>query len=441
MICTMGSFLSSTIVTVAVPALAAHFGLSQDRVQWVSAGFMVAMIPALSITPWLLARFGLRRTCEAAIVLLMAGGVIGGFSGSFELLVAMRALEGIAAGILQPLPNIVIMRAFPANEQGRAMGIYGLGVVFAPASGPVVGGFLVEQFGWRSILFVVVPFCLAALWLTRRYLPLVSALAEASKPLDWKGLALVSASSVVFLNALAGLKAADSATPWVLLALGVCGFAAFVAYCTRAAEPLLKMGLFLHRPFAVGALVSFLFGVVIFGSTYLMPVFFQMALDYTPSRAGFVILPAGVMLALSISASGRLADRYPAPPLVVAGIALILLSMLLLAFVTPASAFAAVIAWAALGRIGMGVTFPALTIGCVRGLASRDLSMAFSMNNFIRQLGGAVGVSAAGALIDWRLEAHSGGAVAAFRDCFLVLAALCMPALVAAWYLKERAPK
>ena len=114
-------------------------------------------------TPWLLERYGYRHTYSGAVLLLMAGGIVGGLSQWFELVLAMRVAEGLAAGVLQPIPAIIILHAFGAGEQGKAMGIFGFGVVLAPALGPSVGGVLVEWFGWRSIFFVVVPFCVVAL--------------------------------------------------------------------------------------------------------------------------------------------------------------------------------------------------------------------------------------------------------------------------------------
>lgn len=120
---------------------------------------------------WLLLLYSLRRIYTGAILLLLWGGIVGGFSLNYPMLLAMRVAEGLAAGILQPIPSIVVLRFFEHSEQGKAMGIFGFGVMLVPALGPSVGGFLVKQFGWRSIFFVVLPFCLLVLALIRRFLP------------------------------------------------------------------------------------------------------------------------------------------------------------------------------------------------------------------------------------------------------------------------------
>lgn len=151
MIGTMASVMSSTIVNVAIPDMSQHFALGQDRAHWVSSGFMAAMTVSMLTTPWLLARFGYRQTYLICMWLLLLGGIGGGFSNHFGLVLVARACEGLAAGVVQPIPAIIILRAFAQNEQGRASGIFGMGVVLAPAIGPSIGGVLVDWFGWRSI--------------------------------------------------------------------------------------------------------------------------------------------------------------------------------------------------------------------------------------------------------------------------------------------------
>ena len=201
MVGSVAAIMSSTIINVAVPDLSRHFVIGQERAQWVASGFMMAMTVAMLTTPWMLGRFGYRRTYGGTMVLLLTGGVVGGFANSFELVLAARVAEGLAAGVVQPIPAIVIMRAFAPHEQGRAMGIFGTGVVLAPAMGPSLGGVLVDLFGWRSIFFMVVPFCLASCGCRRGYVPTsapggASASRDAST-MDWPSLLLAGAGTAV----------------------------------------------------------------------------------------------------------------------------------------------------------------------------------------------------------------------------------------------------
>lgn len=445
----MAAILSSTIVYVAVPELSRQFNVGQERVQWVSSAFMISLTLSMLLTPWLLLRYGLRVTYLTATILLMVGGIGCGLSGNFAVLITMRVIEGVASGVLQPIPGIVIMKAFPPDKQGRAMGIFGLGVALVPALGPVFGGVLLEYLGWRWIFFVVVPFCLVSIVMVQRYLGADPTVTQDDKPLDWIGLAWVAFATVAILNGLTDLDDPSSAA-WWQLGLGFAALAAFVPYQLRAREPLLQLKVFIHRQVSVGALVAFLYGFGIFGVGYLLPVFLQVALQYSPSQAGLMQLPAGIALAIAIPLSGRLADRRPAHHMVAAGSALLVFSIAIMASVGLQTSFMLAAAWIMLGRIGLGVMSPALSIGAARGLSRAEIPDAMSINGFSRQLGGAMGVSIVGVVLEWRLRANgvnmvelSQGVVQrtlAFDQTFLIVAALSAPAVLAGWFLRPRTP-
>ena len=443
MVGSIASVMCSTIVNVAVPDLMRHFAIGQERAQWVAAGFMTAMTLSMLPTPWLLARWGFRRTYMGAVTLLLAGGIGGGLAAHYPLVLAMRAAEGLAAGVLQVIPSIVILRAFGPGERGKAMGIFGFGVVLAPAIGPSAGGVLVEHFGWRSIFFFVVPFALWALWLARRYLPLSApggaAAGERPAALDWPGLALVSVGVLGLLNGLVHLHDATPLTAALLLTAGVTAAALFVRHVSRTATPLLDLRLFRSRPFAMGGVVAFIYGMGLFGSTYLVPVFMQSELHFPPSQAGAALAPAGLVLALVIPFGGRLADRVPPFALVVAGLALLALSFALMAGVGPGTALWLLMLWAVIGRIGLGLVMPSLTLGAMPGLPPAAVPQAASAISFLRQLGGAIGVGLVGIVLEWRLRVRGTASVAAFADTFWLVAALTLVATLAA--LRMRPPR
>lgn len=445
MIGNVAAILSSTIVNVAIPDLSHYFTLGQERAQWVSTSFMLAMTLSMLTTPWLLQRFGLRRTFAGAVSLLLVGGMVGGFSVNYPMLISMRVLEGLAAGVMQPIPAIVILRAFAADEQGKAMGIFGFGVVLTPAIGPSVGGFLVELFGWRSIFFVVVPPCLLVFYMIRRFLPVYNQILENAKPLDWKGLLLIGISIISLLNGLVELRT-DMRLALLLLLLGLGSFIVFIVYQLRTrSEPLVNMALFGYRQFAMGALVAFIYGMGLYGSTYLLPVYLQIALHYAPSQAGLVLLPAGIVLALTIPLAGRLADRYPPNVLVAIGLILLTVSFVLMGNGSPATSYLMLMAWAVIGRIGLGFVLPALSLGAMRGLDIKLIAQGVSAVNFARQLGGAIGVSLVGIVLEWRIEVHEARQVLgtdnhrnAFNETFFLVAILCAIAVVAAWYMRAK---
>jgi EmrB/QacA subfamily drug resistance transporter len=444
MIGTMASIMASTIINVAVPDMAREFSLGQERAQWLSAGFMAAMTLSMLTTPWLLERFGYRHAYIGAVLLLMCGGIVGGLSRWIELVLAMRVAEGLAAGVLQPIPAIIVMRAFGSGEQGRAMGIFGFGVVLAPALGPSVGGVLVEWFGWRSIFFVVVPFSLAALWLARRYLPVAApggvAVNRPGTRLDRTGLVLITIGVLTLLNGMVHVRGETPTLGWALLACSATAVLGFIVHQRRGARPLMELRLFGHRAFAMGGVVAFTYGMALFGSTYLVPVFMQLGLKLPPSQAGVVLLPAGLVLAVTIPLAGRLADRQPVSRVVAIGLLLLALSFFLMVTIGTASSLWWIVAWAIIGRIGLGFVLPSLNLGSMRGLPDELISQGASTINFMRQLGGAVGISLVGIVLEWRLQARHDDPVRAFHETFVLIGAITACAVLAALQMAPREP-
>ncbi|TNF59828.1 MAG: MFS transporter [Burkholderiales bacterium] len=464
MVGTMAAIMSSTIINVAIPDMSQHFVLGQERAQWVTSAFMAAMTVSMLTTPWLLARHGYRRTYVACIWLLLAGGVAGGVADHYPLVLAARVAEGLAAGVLQPIPAIIILRAFEPHEQGRASGIFGMGVVLAPAIGPSIGGLLVDGFGWRSIFFMVVPFCIASLWLARRFVPVTSPGGQSAGRqgggLDWQGLVLASAGTLCLLNGLVELQGGTLATAGLLLLAALVMLLAFVWLQRRtlrtrrhgpatAINPLMNLSLFADRRFRMGSVVAFIYGIALFGSTYLLPVYMQMGLGLSASYVGTILLPAGLVLAVTIALVGRLADRQPTHRLVSTGLVLLAASFALVVTIDlgrPAQVIPLLVTWAILGRIGLGFILPSLNIGAMRGLDHTDIPQGASVINFLRMLGGAAGVSLCGIVLEWRAGAHGFALdapgtgperLAAFNETFIMLAVVCAAALWAAWRLRE----
>jgi predicted MFS family arabinose efflux permease len=317
---------------------------------------------------------------------------------------------------------------------------------------------LVDWWGWRSIFFMVVPFCLASLWLARKYVPNTApggaAADRAGAGLDWVGLLLASAATLCLLNGLVEWRGGAQAPALALLVAALAAMAGFLALQRRllshpaqsGRQPLMNLRLFGYRQFAMGSVVAFIYGAALFGSTYLLPVYLQMGLQLSPAYVGSILLPAGLVLAATIAVVGRLADRQPTYLLVSIGLALLALSFALMLTVGQHGAIWMLVAWAVLGRIGLGFILPSLNLGSMRGVDRALIPQGSSAINFLRMLGGAVGVSLCGIVLEWRLAARgdtlaqiasSPARVAAFHEVFLMLAALCALALVAAWKLRE----
>jgi predicted MFS family arabinose efflux permease len=207
----------------------------------------------------------------------------------------------------------------------------------------------------------------------------------------------------------------------------------------------MDLRVFEYRQFAMGSVVAFIYGTALFGSTYLLPVFMQLGLQLSPSHVGTIMLPSGIVLAITIPLVGRLADRVATHWLVGMGLTLLGASFALMMLVGLQSALWTLVLFALLGRIGLGFILPSLNLGAMRPLDRALITQGSSVIGFVRMLGGAAGVSLCGIVLEWRLGAHgdslatattSPARIAAFGETFLMLAGLCVLALIAAWQLR-----
>ena len=195
----------------------------------------------------------------------------------------------------------------------------------------------------------------------------------------------------------------------------------------------MALGLFDHRSFTMGGAVAFIYGMALFGSTYLVPVFMQEALRLPPSQAGAVLLPAGLVLAVTIPLAGRLADRVAVNRVVSIGLVLLAASFFLMLGVSTGTSLLWITLWAVVGRIGLGFILPSLNLGSMFGVPDTLISHGSSTINFLRQLGGAVGIGLVGNVLEWRLHAHAAAPTAAYHETFALVGTITALALVAAW--------
>lgn len=442
---TSAMVVEATIINVAVPAIMRRFAMSHDTAQWLSTGFLGAMAATMLLASWFEKAFGQRRTYMVALTLFVFASLLGGLADNGELLIVARILQGAISGLIQPLGMVAIYRAFPVAERGRAMSIFGLGVVLAPALGPAVGGYLVDLFSWRAIFFVTVPFCLLGVWLSARYLP-EREVAHHRPPFDWLGCLLLTLFlASLLMGFVTGHNRGWLSAEFLLRLTVTLGLAiAFVVLESKLPHPLLNLALLKNSRFAAATLVAFVYGLGLYGSTYLIPVFVQAVMHYDAGQSGMLLLPGGIALALSVTVAGRLTDRFPAHWLMIAGLGWLVASFLLLAGTGETASFLLMATWIVIGRIGLGITIPSLNIGALKTVGPEHLAQASGAVNFFRQLGGAIGVNVLSILLEWlgSRDPQAGQSIgqvqeAAFSGCFMVLAAIFLLAIYPAWRTRE----
>lgn len=434
MLGTVSAIMEATVVNVALPDIIRHFHVGHAQVQLLSTGFLAALTASMLLAHWASERFGIRSTFRTALVLLVIFSVLATLAPTFELLALCRVVQGIIAGFIQPLAMVVIVDVFPPHERGRAMSAYGMGIVLSPAVGPVVGGLLVDHFGWRAVFLVIVPLCLAAIALAPRYIVAAVPGPDVEKrPLDVIGLCTVSLALCSLLGGLAAwYRLPQLGQP--LTAIGLLLGTVFIVWERRTPHPLLDFRVFAHPGFTAATLVALAYGMGIYGSTYLAPLFAQIGAGFSAFDAGLMLVPGGIVLAGVLMVSGPLADHFPPNRVAMAGLACFAASAVLMSLSSRLTGFWLLALWVAIGRIGLGLIIPGLNAGALHLLPQGGEAAGATAINFFRQLGGALGVTLLALFIEGR-ERVLGEArtLQALQEGFLVIAAVYALALLPAW--------
>lgn len=437
---TVGGVLETSSFNVAIPSLGHEFQLGHERAQWAMTAFMAAMCLAMLPATWLLERIGFRRLFLLAVTMLGLSSLVGFYSTSFGVAVLARTFQGAAAGVLQPLGILVVVRRFPVAMQGRASGLLMLGLAATPAVAPAIGGVLVDALGWRAVFLLCLPFCAMALGLGVFLLP--RARETERHRFDVVGCLLLYAGTLCLMSGITGIGSGGTGSVVAAAELLIAGLAAvlFAAHARRSVTPIVSLSLFASRPFAMGSLVSFTYGFGLFGSTFLIPVFLQDALAFSAASAGSVLIPGGVALVLATPVAGRLSDSMP--PRLVATVGLLLLggSFVVLAILGKRVDLFSLVATTVIGRIGLGLILPALNLASLRNLEPEQLAQASVVVSFMRQFGGVLGVAATAVFVAWRQQVYDGrqeGDAAAYAQGFLLLGLIVLASVVAAARMAE----
>jgi EmrB/QacA subfamily drug resistance transporter len=400
--------LSATIVNVAIPGIMGAFAIGQIEAQWVSTAFLAAVTATMLLADWLERAFGLRAAMTGSLVVFAAGSALGATAPNEIVLTLARVIQGAATGAVQPLAMIIMFRVYPPERRGAAMGVFGIGIVLAPAIGPWIGGLLVDAFNWRYVLYLGVPFACIAIVLAQLFLPVRTQTGPRPR-FDWIGLLLLCTFLGFALNALTDAQRRGWSSDAILVQSAIAALAAagFVLRERYAAHPLLDLRLFTVLPFAAASLVSFVMGAGLFGSIYLLPLFVQTIQGLSATDAGLMLMPAGFVLCMVFPVAGRASDRMsPGIPIGI-GLSIFALSTWLTADLDIDSAFWTLAWLTALSRLGLGMIFPPLTAGSLRVLPRELIAQGSGAINFVRQMGGAFGVNLLAIFLERRTALHA----------------------------------
>lgn len=398
------AFLSSTIVSNALPTIISDLHGSQDQYTWIVVATLLAATASTPIWGKLSDQISKKLLVQLSLIVFTLGSVLAGLSRTVPELIAARAFQGLGLGGIQALAVIVIAAMFSPRERGRYQGPMAAVMSIATIAGPLLGGVIVDTswLGWRWTFFVGVPLAIVALIVVQRTLNL-PVIRGGSTHIDYLGAALIAAgvSTLLIWVTLAGKQFAwGSSTSYGLIALGVALLAVALRVEATSPDPIIPLRLFRERTTTLATLASIAVGVALFGGSVFLGQYFQIARGYSPTAAGLLTLPMMVGAMLSATVSGQLITRTGKwKRYLLTGAIAMTVGFFLLATIDHSTDMRLVGAYLFVLGVGMGMTMQNLVLAVQNTVNPRDLGSASAMVSFFRSLGGAAGVSVLGAVL------------------------------------------
>jgi DHA2 family multidrug resistance protein len=400
MLATIMQALDTTIANVALPHMQGTLQASQDQITWVLTSYIVASAIALPITGWLCSQWGRRKVFIVSVIGFTIASALCGFATSLGMIVAARLLQGVFGAALVPLSQAVLLDINPPHKVGQAMAIWGAGIMVGPILGPMLGGWLTENFDWRWVFFINVPVGAFALWGIMRYLPENK---PKSGPLDMFGfitLSIAIGALQMFIDRGELLDWFDSWEIRIEAAISLVALAFFVAHtATVRGASFLDRDLVKDRNFVTGSLFGFVVGMVLYGTMALLPTFLQNLMDYPVVYTGMVTAPRGVGTMIAMIAVGRLVQRVDLRLIMATGFALTAVALWQMTHITLDMDSHLIIVSGFVQGLGIGFTFVPLSAATFATLAPRLRNEGTPVYSLVRNIGGSVGISIVQALL------------------------------------------
>ena len=406
--------LDTSIANVALPHMAGSLGASQEEATWVLTSYLVASAIVLPISGWLANRIGRKRFYMSCVAMFTICSMLCGLAQTLPLLIAARILQGLGGGGLATSEQAILADTFPIEKRGQAFALYGMAVVVAPAIGPTFVGWITDNFSWHWIFFINVPVGLLSLYLSNRMVedpPFLKARKEASKHLkvDFMGLGLV-ALGVGFLEFTLdkGQEKDWFGDPMIRFTaiLAACLLIFFAYWEWNHPDPIVDLKLLKNRNFGTAVFLQLVLGMVLFGSTVLIPQYVQVLLGYTAERAGMVISPAAFVMMFGMFAAGRSLGKMDPRLMVCIAYVITALGVFNLSQLDLTSSFAHITELRMLQVIALPFVFiPISTLNYV-GVPAAKTNQISALSNFARNLGGSAGTALLTTFIARQAQVH-----------------------------------
>jgi MFS transporter, DHA2 family, multidrug resistance protein len=395
---TIMAVLDSSIVNVALPEMSGTLGVTIEEITWVVTAYILAQVIVMPITSLLASRFGRKRFYMGSVVLFTGASMACGLAHSLISMVVFRVLQGFGGGVLLSVSQAILRESFPAEEQGFAMGLYGLGAVLAPAFGPTLGGWLTDQYSWPWIFYINVPVGVVCLVLVSRYIDDPPYLVREKGYIDWPGLGLLVAG----LGAAQLMLEEGQRNDWFesafivrLSVVAAVGLTLFIWRELTIQRPAVDLRILSNVSFSSATAIGGVLGLALNGSLFLLPVFLQNLLGFNAQQAGFTMMPRSLAMAVLMPIAGRFYNYLGPRVLVGSGLIVAGGGFYSMSKLTTAVGYWDLF-WPQVWQgVGFSLIFVALSTAALSTIARPRMTTATGLYNVVRQVMGSVGIAIA----------------------------------------------
>ncbi|HEY8975518.1 MAG TPA: DHA2 family efflux MFS transporter permease subunit [Burkholderiaceae bacterium] len=405
---TFMNVLDSSIANVSLPSISGDLGVSISQGTWVITSFGVANAISVPLTGWLTQRFGAVRLFTLSVILFVIASTLCGLAPSIEMLIAFRVLQGFVAGPMIPLSQTLLLSTYPPQKAGTALALWGVTTLVAPVAGPLLGGYITDNWTWPWIFYINIPVGIFAAFITwsiyhKRETPTVK------RPIDGVGLGMLVlwvGCLQVMLDKGKELDWFNSPTIVTLAVIVVIAFAVFVAWELTDEHPVVDIRLFAGRNFAFGAATLSIAYGLFFGNVVLLPLWLQQYMGYTATSAGMALAPVGILAIVLTPIVGRNVAKWDPRWMATGAFILFALVLWMRSKFTSDTDFGTILLPTLIQGGAMAFFFIPLTTLTLAGLPPSRIPAAAGLSNFVRITMGAMGTSIATTLWDNRATMH-----------------------------------
>jgi DHA2 family multidrug resistance protein len=386
--------LDTTIVNVALPHMEGSLGATQDQISWVLTSYIVAAAVMTPATSWLAGRLGRTRLFIISMVGFTIVSLFCGIAGSLSQMVFFRLFQGLFGAALMPLSQAILLDTYPRHEIGRALSIWGMGVMVGPILGPTLGGYLTQEYSWRWCFYINLPVGVVAVIGALAFIHETTQVRD--RKFDWLGfsfLTLAVGALQLALDRGEQIGWLQSGEIKIELALAAFGMYMFLAHSLTAQRPFVDFALFRDRNFAVCILLGLTTGLIFNGSMILMPLFLQSALQFPVATAGLIMGPRGIGMIVSMGIYGRIANRVDPRIVTFLGLTLTGWSMYAMSGWSLMVGTREIMTVGVVQGVAMGLTFAPMTSVAFSTISAGLRTEASGIYSLVRNIGGAIGIS------------------------------------------------